>query len=119
MSTTALATLEAAGAPDVLVATPASWRGLAIGPDAKRLRRNAARRLLDVHPDLLAWMRRRAPEGRLIELFFSIMQRRLLRGGEFASVDDFTRRIIAFINDYNRKAKPFKWTYAGRPLKVA
>lgn len=54
-----------------------------------------------------------------VELFFSIMQRRLLRSGEFASVDDLTRRIIEFINDYNRKAKPFKWTYAGRPLMVA
>lgn len=54
-----------------------------------------------------------------VELFFSIMQRRLLRSGEFASVDDLTRRIIEFINDYNRNAKPFKWTYAGRPLQVA
>ena len=54
-----------------------------------------------------------------VELFFSIMQRRLLRRGEFASVEDLTERIIAFINDYNRRAKPFKWTYAGRPLKVA
>ena len=54
-----------------------------------------------------------------VELFFSIMQRRLLRSGEFASVEDLTARIIEFINDYNRKAKPFKWTYAGRPLKVA
>ncbi len=54
-----------------------------------------------------------------VELFFSIMQRRLLRSGEFASVDELTERIIAFINDYNRKAKPFKWTYAGRPLQVA
>ena len=54
-----------------------------------------------------------------VELFFSIMQRRLLRRGEFASVDDLTRRIIEFINDYNPNAKPFKWTYASRPLQVA
>lgn len=54
-----------------------------------------------------------------VELFFSIMPRRLLRSGEFASVEDLARRIIEIINDYNRKAKPFKWTYAGRPLKVA
>src|SRR2546426_3543296 len=54
-----------------------------------------------------------------VELFFSIMERRLLRRGEFASVAELTERIIAFINDYNRQAKPFRWTYDGRPLKVA
>lgn len=54
-----------------------------------------------------------------IELFFSILERRLLRHGEFDSIDDLTARIVAFINDYNRRAKPFRWTYDGRPLKVA
>ena len=54
-----------------------------------------------------------------VELFFSILQRRLLRYGEFDSVDDLAERIIAFINDYNRRARPFRWTYDGRPLKVA
>ena len=46
------------------------------------------------------------------------LERRLLRYGEFTSVDDLADRIIAFINDYNRRAKPFRWTYDGRPLKV-
>jgi transposase len=54
-----------------------------------------------------------------VELFFSILERRLLRHGEFDSVDDLATRIIAFINDYNRRAQPFRWTYDGRPLKVA
>jgi len=27
--------------------------------------------------------------------------------------------VIAFIKDYNRRAAPFRWTYDGRPLKVA
>lgn len=54
-----------------------------------------------------------------VELFFSILQRRLLRHGEFHSVDELADRIIAFINDYNRRAKPFRWTYDGRPLKAA
>ena len=54
-----------------------------------------------------------------VELFFAILQRRLLRYGEFHSVDDLADRVIAFINDYNRRAKPFRWTYDGRPLKVA
>lgn len=54
-----------------------------------------------------------------VELFFSILQRRLLRYGEFTSVDDLADRVIAFINDYNRRAKPFRWTYDGRPLQAA
>jgi transposase len=54
-----------------------------------------------------------------IELFFSILQRRLLRYGEFNSVDDLADRVIEFINNYNRAARPFRWTYDGRPLKAA
>jgi transposase len=54
-----------------------------------------------------------------VELFFSILQRRLLRYGEFGSVDDLAARVIAFINDYNKRAKPFRWTYDGRPLQAA
>ena len=46
-------------------------------------------------------------------------QRRLLRYREFDSVDALSARVIAFINDYNRKARPFQWTYDGRPLKIA
>jgi transposase len=54
-----------------------------------------------------------------VELFFSILERRLLKHGEFDSVDDLADRIIAFIKNYNRRAAPFRWTYDGRPLKVA
>ena len=54
-----------------------------------------------------------------VELFFSILERRLLRRGEFADVDDLTRRIISFIKDYNKRAAPFRWTYEGRPLRAA
>jgi transposase len=54
-----------------------------------------------------------------VELFFSILERRLLRHAEFNSIEDLTARVIAFINDYNRRARPFRWTYDGRPLKVA
>jgi transposase len=54
-----------------------------------------------------------------IELWFSILVRRLLRRGSFTSVEDLSQRILAFIEYFNRTmAKPFKWTYKGRPLKV-
>jgi transposase len=53
-----------------------------------------------------------------VELFFSILARRLLKRGEFASVEDLVAKVMAFIADYNRTAKPFRWTYDGRPLKA-
>jgi integrase len=67
MSVSALATLQAAEAPDVLIDYARFVADLPIGPDAKRLRRNAARRLLDAHPDLTAWMLRATP-ARLADL---------------------------------------------------
>jgi DDE superfamily endonuclease len=54
-----------------------------------------------------------------VELFFSILARRLLKRGEFASVTELVDRIMAFIAEYNRTAKPFRWTYDGRPLQAA
>jgi transposase len=54
-----------------------------------------------------------------VELWFSILVRRLLKRGNFTSVDDLKQRILDFIAYFNRTmAKPFKWTYAGRPLTV-
>jgi hypothetical protein len=43
----------------------------------------------------------------------------VLKRGSFASVEELHQRILAFIEYFNRAlAKPFKWTYKGRPLKV-
>lgn len=54
-----------------------------------------------------------------IELWFSILVRRLLKRGNFTSVDDLKQRILSFITYFNQTmAKPFKWTYKGRPLVV-
>jgi transposase len=54
-----------------------------------------------------------------VELFFSILARRLLKRGEFTSVEDLVGKVMAFINDDNRTATPFRWTYDGRPLKAS
>ena len=52
-----------------------------------------------------------------IEIWFSILARRLLKRGNFTSVEGLRERILAFIDYFNHTlAKPFKWTYAGRPL---
>lgn len=54
-----------------------------------------------------------------IELWFSILVRRLLKHGNFSSVKELKERLLAFITYFNRTmAKPFKWTYKGRPLQA-
>jgi len=51
-----------------------------------------------------------------IELWFSILTRKLLKRGSFVSVEALREAVLTFIASYNRTAKPFKWTYQGKPL---
>ncbi|MEK0315824.1 transposase, partial [Cohnella sp. 56] len=53
-----------------------------------------------------------------IEMWFSILVRRLLRRGSFYSTQHLRQQILDFIDYFNKTmAKPFKWTYAGKVLK--
>jgi len=53
-----------------------------------------------------------------IELWFSILVRKLLRRASFISTTELKIRILEFIDYFNRTmAKPFKWTYEGKALK--
>jgi hypothetical protein len=52
-----------------------------------------------------------------IEIWLSILVRKLLRRGSFTSVADLRAKVLAFITYYNRTmARPFRWTYQGKPL---
>jgi len=52
-----------------------------------------------------------------IEIWLSILVRKLLKRGSFTSVEDLQTKVLAFIDYYNRTmAKPFKWTYQGKAL---
>jgi len=54
-----------------------------------------------------------------IEIWFSILVRKLLRRGNFTSTEDLKAKIEAFITYFNKTmAKPFKWTYQGKPLVI-
>ena len=54
-----------------------------------------------------------------MEIWLSILVRKLLKRGSFTSVEDLQARVFAFIDYYNRTmAKPFKWTYQGKALTV-
>ncbi|MFF3517988.1 IS630 family transposase [Streptomyces sp. NPDC002573] len=54
-----------------------------------------------------------------VEIFFSILARRLLRRGEFTSRQDLIDQIREFTLAYDDGARPFRWTYDGTPLKAA
>lgn len=54
-----------------------------------------------------------------IEIWFSILVRRFLKRNSFTSTEDLKARLHTFVDFFNeRMAKPFKWTYKGRPLQV-
>jgi hypothetical protein len=54
-----------------------------------------------------------------VEIWFSILARRVLKRGKFSSTEALRQRLVAFLTYFNRVlAKPFKWTYKGRPLTV-
>lgn len=54
-----------------------------------------------------------------IEIWFSILARRLLKRASFTSVEDLRSRALQFIEYFNKVlAKPFRWTFTGRPLQA-
>jgi transposase len=62
-------------------------------------------------PNHSSWMNQ-------IEIWLSILVRKVLKRGSFKSVEDLQTKVLAFIDYYNRTAKPFKWTYQGKALTV-
>ncbi len=54
-----------------------------------------------------------------VEIWLSILVRKLLKRGNFTSLDHLKAQVLAFMAYYNRTmAKPFKWTYKAKPLSA-
>jgi transposase len=52
-----------------------------------------------------------------VEIWLSILVRKLLKRGNFTSIEDLRAKVLAFIDYFNRTmAKPFRWTYTGKAL---
>lgn len=52
-----------------------------------------------------------------IEIWFSTLTRKVLRRGDFASLEDLEKKILAFIDYHDAHlARPYQWTYTGKPL---
>jgi transposase len=55
-----------------------------------------------------------------IEVIFGVIMRKVIRRGSFTSVVDLRTKLLDFLTYFNRVfAKPFRWTYTGRPLMKA
>jgi hypothetical protein len=53
-----------------------------------------------------------------VEIWLGILVRKVIRRGNFTSIDDLRAKVFAFINYFNQTmAKPFKWTFQGKPLR--
>jgi hypothetical protein len=61
-------------------------------------------------PQHASWMNQ-------VEIWLSILARKLIKRGSFSSIKELKRKVLAFIEYYNRTmAKPFNWTYQGKAL---
>jgi hypothetical protein len=54
-----------------------------------------------------------------VEVVFGMIMRKVIRRGNFTSVTDLKEKLVRFIAYFNEVfAKPFRWTFTGRPLKT-
>ena len=52
-----------------------------------------------------------------VEIWFSVVVRRVLKRGNFPSLESLRERLLDFIGYFNRTmAKPYRWTFTGQPL---
>jgi putative transposase len=69
------------------------------------------------HPIVFHYTPKHASWLNQVEIWLGILVRKLLRRGTFRSVQDLRDQVLAFIAYFNQTmAKPFRWTYQGKPL---
>jgi transposase len=84
---------------------------LETGVQRRAFLRNSGKRLVfHFTPSHASWLNQ-------IEIWFGTLTRKVIRRGDFASVDDLDAKIIEFIQYYDEYlAHPYRWTYTGKPL---
>ena len=51
-----------------------------------------------------------------IEIFFSIIQKKVVSPNDFASLEQLSGTLLAFVTRYNQTAKPFNWKFTAADL---
>jgi transposase len=77
----------------------------------------AAARLRDAHPNAqMVHLPIHASWLNQVEIYFSVIQRKLLTPDDFADLDTLASQILAFEQHYNATARPFNWTFTRADL---
>jgi putative transposase len=74
----------------------------------------ASKKRITIHftPTYSSWLNQ-------IEIWFNIMTRDVLKGGVWKSKKQLVDQLMLYVKNYNQeRAKPFKWTYTGKPLTI-
>jgi len=72
----------------------------------------ATRAWLAAHPRFaVTYTPKHASWLNMVEQWFGVLARRLLRRGDFASLDDLEAKITAFTIRHNKHARPYRWSY--------
>jgi transposase len=78
----------------------------------------AVKRLAAAHPNAImihtpvhaSWLNQ-------VEIFFSIIQKKVVSPNDFSSLEKLSETLLAFVDRYNKTAKPFSWKYTAGDLK--
>ena len=96
---------------------PADQQVIAVLDNLSTHKTQAVKAWLDAHPRWqFVFTPKHASWLNQVEMFFSILARRLLRHGQFTSPDDLAVQMLTFVEHHNLTAKPFAWTYTGKLL---
>jgi transposase len=79
--------------------------------------RAAINRLRKAHPNAImihtpvhaSWLNQ-------VEIFFSIIQKKVVTPNDFASTTELSRTLLAFVDRYNQTARPFDWKFTADDL---
>jgi hypothetical protein len=80
--------------------------------------KKAADRLRRAHPNAImihtpvhaSWLNQ-------VEIFFSIIQKKVVSPNDFPSLEKLSETLFAFVDRYNQTARPFNWKYTADDLK--
>jgi transposase len=54
-----------------------------------------------------------------VEIWFNLLTRDVIKGGIWKSSEQLASQLMEYVDTYNKtRAKPFEWTYTGKPLKI-
>ncbi len=78
----------------------------------------AVKRLAAAHPNAImihtpvhaSWLNQ-------VEIIFSIIQKKVVSPNDFSSLEKLSETLLAFVDRYNKTAKPFSWKYTADDLK--